>query len=332
MARDVQSALSFANRFAPEHLSIPGGEAALARHCLPRAASSSARGPRSRSAIMPAGPTTCFPRAAARGRAAGFPLGILCAARRCRSFRGRGCGVWRRWWRRWRTPKGWWRTGAPWRCGSEAGTCGARGRSARSGIAAGACAWRVPRARFGARGLAPYVAPEEGRAGKLRLDFNENTVGCSPAVLRALRRIRAEQLAIYPEYEAATRRMARHFGVRPAEMLLTNGVDDALAADDGDVRRAGQHGAGSRADIFDVSLFRRSGRRARRGGALRRGRALSAGGDSAGLEALAARSVPCQSEQSDGHAARSRARCAEFWTRRRARWCWWTKLTSSLRA
>ena len=36
--------------------------------------------------------------------------------------------------------------------------------------------------------MAPYVVPEEGRAGKLRLDFNENTVGCSPSVLRALAR------------------------------------------------------------------------------------------------------------------------------------------------
>jgi histidinol-phosphate aminotransferase len=82
--------------------------------------------------------------------------------------------------------------------------------------------------RESVRRLAPYMAPEEGRAGKLRLDFNENTVGCSPRVLRALRRITPEQLAIYPEYEAATRRIARHFGVRPAEMLFSNGVDDAL--------------------------------------------------------------------------------------------------------
>jgi histidinol-phosphate aminotransferase len=76
--------------------------------------------------------------------------------------------------------------------------------------------------------LAPYVAPQEGRAGKLRLDFNENTIGCSPAALRALHRLTAEQLAIYPEYEAARRRLARHFRVQPAEMLFTNGVDDAL--------------------------------------------------------------------------------------------------------
>jgi histidinol-phosphate aminotransferase len=38
----------------------------------------------------------------------------------------------------------------------------------------------------------------------------------------------AEQLCMYPEYEASRKRLARHFGVRPDEMLFTNGVDDAL--------------------------------------------------------------------------------------------------------
>ncbi len=76
--------------------------------------------------------------------------------------------------------------------------------------------------------LAPYLPPVEGRAGKLRLDFNENTVGCSPAVRRALARLSREEIAIYPEYQAVTRRLARFFRVRPEEMLLSNGVDDAL--------------------------------------------------------------------------------------------------------
>jgi histidinol-phosphate aminotransferase len=76
--------------------------------------------------------------------------------------------------------------------------------------------------------LAPYNAPEEGRAKKLRLDFNENLVGCSPKVLRALSRLTAEEMALYPEYQAATKRLARYFRVRPAEMHLTNGIDDAL--------------------------------------------------------------------------------------------------------
>jgi histidinol-phosphate aminotransferase len=76
--------------------------------------------------------------------------------------------------------------------------------------------------------LAPYIAPKEGRTNKLRLDFNENTLGCSPAVLRALSRMKPQDLAIYPEYQATTKRLARFFGVRPAEMHLTNGIDDAL--------------------------------------------------------------------------------------------------------
>lgn len=73
-----------------------------------------------------------------------------------------------------------------------------------------------------------YEAPAEGRSNKLRLDFNENTSGCSPAVRRALTKLSAKQIAMYPEYEAPTARLARYFGVRPQELLLTNGGDDAL--------------------------------------------------------------------------------------------------------
>jgi histidinol-phosphate aminotransferase len=73
-----------------------------------------------------------------------------------------------------------------------------------------------------------YEAPAEGRLNKLRLDFNENTTGCGPAALLALRKITPQQLAMYPEYESSRRRMARHFGVAEQELLLTNGGDDAL--------------------------------------------------------------------------------------------------------
>ncbi len=73
-----------------------------------------------------------------------------------------------------------------------------------------------------------YEAPAEGRSNKLRLDFNENTAGCSPAVRRALAKLTTKQLAMYPEYQAPTRRIARYFGVRAEELLLTNGGDDAL--------------------------------------------------------------------------------------------------------
>jgi histidinol-phosphate aminotransferase len=73
-----------------------------------------------------------------------------------------------------------------------------------------------------------YDAPAEGREGKVRLDFNENTAGCSRAVLQALRKMSPKQLAMYPEYERSSKRLARYFGVRAEELLLTNGGDEAL--------------------------------------------------------------------------------------------------------
>ncbi len=82
--------------------------------------------------------------------------------------------------------------------------------------------------RDAARQMRPYLPPTEGRAGKLRLDFNENTVGCSPSVRQALARLTPEQLAAYPEQNVARQRVARRFGVRPEELLFTSGTDDAL--------------------------------------------------------------------------------------------------------
>lgn len=77
--------------------------------------------------------------------------------------------------------------------------------------------------------LQKYRPPLEGRGGKMRLDFNENTVGCPPQVVRALRRaLNAEMLTRYPEYAESRRTLAEYFGVAPEEMLLTNGTDDAI--------------------------------------------------------------------------------------------------------
>jgi len=73
-----------------------------------------------------------------------------------------------------------------------------------------------------------YEAPAEDRSDKVRLDFNENTAGCSPAVRQALARLTTKQIATYPEYHPSTKRLARYFHVRPEELLLANGGDDAL--------------------------------------------------------------------------------------------------------
>ncbi len=83
------------------------------------------------------------------------------------------------------------------------------------------------RARQAIKDLREYRPPLGDRVG-MRLDFNENTVGASPRVLQCLREITLEQLARYPERESVELALARFFRVRPEELLLTNGIDEAI--------------------------------------------------------------------------------------------------------
>ncbi|HUA18564.1 MAG TPA: histidinol-phosphate transaminase [Bryobacteraceae bacterium] len=89
--------------------------------------------------------------------------------------------------------------------------------------------------------MAPYSPPTAGREGKLRLDFNENTVGASPKVLEYLRQqLSADSLAVYPEYGVIQQDLATFFGVEHDDFILTNGTDEAIQVlintyvDDGD--------------------------------------------------------------------------------------------------
>lgn len=75
-----------------------------------------------------------------------------------------------------------------------------------------------------------YEPPAEGRYGKVRLDFNENTEGCSPVVTRALAKLSPKFIAMYPEYDVSIQDFARYFGVRADELVIANGADDAIRA------------------------------------------------------------------------------------------------------
>jgi histidinol-phosphate aminotransferase len=86
----------------------------------------------------------------------------------------------------------------------------------------------MPDPRKAVRDMAPYSPPTGGRADKLRLDFNENTVGCSPRVIAALQNVTASQLTMYPEYADAMAETAAFFDVSTDEFTLTNGTDEAI--------------------------------------------------------------------------------------------------------
>jgi histidinol-phosphate aminotransferase len=75
----------------------------------------------------------------------------------------------------------------------------------------------------------------------LRLHLNENTGGCSPKVVAAVRAFDAQGLASYPDYRAAVTETAEFLRVDPEWLVLTNGLDEgvllaaiAFLAPDGD--------------------------------------------------------------------------------------------------
>ena len=83
----------------------------------------------------------------------------------------------------------------------------------------------APRARVQA--MKEYHPPLGDRS-VLRLDFNENTLACSPKVREVLGGISAGELTRYPEREPVEAIVAKHLGVGPEQLVLTNGVDEAI--------------------------------------------------------------------------------------------------------
>jgi len=77
-------------------------------------------------------------------------------------------------------------------------------------------------------GLSPYHSPIVSRAG-LSLDLNESMAGCSPRVLARLRSLSAADVSLYPKREDGERMVANFLGIAPEQVLLTNGMDEALS-------------------------------------------------------------------------------------------------------
>ncbi|MDP3766199.1 MAG: histidinol-phosphate transaminase [Nanoarchaeota archaeon] len=73
-----------------------------------------------------------------------------------------------------------------------------------------------------------YMPPTSDREDYLRLDFNENAIGCSPNVISVLRYINASKLAIYPEYNKLREALASYCNVDTEEVIPTNATDEAI--------------------------------------------------------------------------------------------------------
>ena len=64
----------------------------------------------------------------------------------------------------------------------------------------------------------------------MRLHLNENTAGCSPAVMETLRALGRQDAGFYPDYAQARRAVAACFGVGDDHVVLTNGLDEGILA------------------------------------------------------------------------------------------------------
>ena len=95
----------------------------------------------------------------------------------------------------------------------------------------------LPNPRKDIEDLQPYSAPLEGRRNLLRLDFNENTIGPSPLVLKSLRKISRDEISIYPEYSGLKEKVVEtlkekdpRVNIKSSEIGIFNGVDAAINA------------------------------------------------------------------------------------------------------
>jgi len=76
--------------------------------------------------------------------------------------------------------------------------------------------------------LEAYSPPTSKREGMLRLDFNENTIGCSPKVIEELKKIDASKVSTYPEYGELLKLISKRNNIFEEELILTNGTDEAI--------------------------------------------------------------------------------------------------------
>ncbi len=84
------------------------------------------------------------------------------------------------------------------------------------------------RVRTALENLSPYPVSTTPRSKQICLDMNENPRGPSPRVKEELSRLEPETLFAYPDYHELYLELANEVGVRPENLILTCGGDEAI--------------------------------------------------------------------------------------------------------
>jgi histidinol-phosphate aminotransferase len=75
-----------------------------------------------------------------------------------------------------------------------------------------------------------YSHNSQERRDKIKLDLNENLMGCSLKVVEALKKITHHDISGYPEYDNFIIKLSSYLDVEGDNLLITNGADDAIRA------------------------------------------------------------------------------------------------------
>lgn len=67
-----------------------------------------------------------------------------------------------------------------------------------------------------------------GRKDKIKLDLNENLMGCSLKVIEALKKVTYDEISMYPEYDTFMNKLALYLNLETENLMITNGADEAL--------------------------------------------------------------------------------------------------------
>jgi histidinol-phosphate aminotransferase len=66
------------------------------------------------------------------------------------------------------------------------------------------------------------------RKDKIKLDLNENLMGCSLKVIEAIKKVTCDEISMYPEYDTFMDKLALYLNLETNNLMLTNGADEAL--------------------------------------------------------------------------------------------------------
>ncbi len=86
-----------------------------------------------------------------------------------------------------------------------------------------------------------YPTPLFDEVGYLKLDSNESDFGPSPKVLDAIKSVNAEEIKFYPFYGELLEKIAKFHGIKPENIILTAGADEAISAVLGTFLEVGQN-------------------------------------------------------------------------------------------